>query len=98
MDRKEKKHRLKEWASAQKAAGRAALPLSDDQFQTLFDDVNEHLENEECDDTRRLTEQWLSANGVPAKPVLDWLEEHGGHCDCEVIANAEEAWESLREP
>ena len=96
MDRKEKKLRLEEWARGQRAAARTALPLSDEKFQALFDEVNEHLENEGCDRTRRFTEQWLSRNLIAVEPVLSWLEANGGYCDCEVIANAEEAWENFR--
>jgi Protein of unknown function (DUF2695) len=97
MDRKEKKRLVDEWARENRAAARAALPLPDDQFQALFDYVDEHLESQGCDHSRRFTEQWLSMKGVVAEPVLRWLEENGGYCDCEAIANAEEAWESTKE-
>ena len=98
MDRAEKKRRVHEWARDQRAAARAELPLADHHLKALFDYVNEHVEIEGCDHSRRFTEGWLATNAITAKPVLGWLAENGGYCDCEVIANAEEAWESVRAP
>lgn len=98
MDRAEKKRRVEEWAREQRTAARAKLPLPDNQLKALFDHVNELLESEGCDHTRRFTEGWLAANAVTAKLVLTWLADNGGYCDCEVIANAEEAWEDVRAP
>jgi hypothetical protein len=33
-----------------------------------------------------------SAQGLAAERVEVWLHENGGHCDCEALANAKEAW------
>ena len=27
---------------------------------------------------------------LPLKKIIEWLEENGGYCDCEVLANIEE--------
>jgi Protein of unknown function (DUF2695) len=40
-----------------------------------------------CDHTRRLTEQWLGTLGHPVGIVTIWLEESGGCCGGEVLAN-----------
>jgi len=34
--------------------------------------------------------------GLSSERTVEWLREHGGHCDCEVIANAAEHWEENR--
>ena len=31
--------------------------------------------------------------GLPTEHVVAWLHENGGSCDCEALANAEEAWQ-----
>ena len=98
MDRAEKKRRVKEWARTERVAARMKFPLPDHQLQALFAYVNEHLEGEGCDHSCRFMEGWLSNNGITADPVRTWLEENGGYCDCEVIANAVEAWENNRKP
>ena len=68
----------------------AALPLSPELLRALFDFVDQGLSESECDDTLKQTVLFLSRHKVEAAPVLKWLEECGGSCDCEVLANAEE--------
>jgi hypothetical protein len=94
MDRAEKKRRVKEWEQQQRAVARATFPLADPQLQALFDHVEQQVAAEGCDHSRRFTESWLSTSGIAAEPVLSWLADHGGYCDCEVVANAQEDWQS----
>lgn len=69
------------------------LPMSRDDFKRLFDFLDEKLTDTDCDDRLTLTKSFLLNNNIP-NPVLDWLEENGGHCDCEVLMNVEELFES----
>lgn len=85
-----------EWRQQQRSSARAAFPLSDDQLQQMFDWVDRHLETERCDHTLRFTLGWLSAAGLSGERTITWLREHGGYCDCEVIANAADHWEQNR--
>lgn len=42
----------------------------------------------DCDHSHARTKRLLESNGVAeSAPALEWLREHGGHCDCEVILN-----------
>ena len=69
-----------------------SLPLSREKFQKLFDFLDAELDD--CDDTLKLTKQFLSMESVSnLDEVIHWLEEHGGYCDCEVLANVEEQFE-----
>ena len=86
----------KQWLADQAAAARAAFPLPDDQLAALFRDVEAEFNREGCDHTRRLTEGWLARRNIPAGPVLEWLDDHSGYCDCEVVANAGDHFESYR--
>ncbi|MFI5113658.1 MAG: DUF2695 domain-containing protein [Terriglobales bacterium] len=69
--------------------------MSPIQMKALFDFVDKKLSESECDNTLRHTIVFLDAQPVEQEAVLQWLEEAGGYCDCEVIANAEEKLESI---
>jgi hypothetical protein len=87
------KEALHRWKVDRKAAARAALPLSDDWMQAMFDMLDVELLLQGCDKTRRLTKDWLVKHHLAVDAVLTWLDNNGGYCDCEVLNNAEEAWE-----
>jgi hypothetical protein len=91
----EKRDIKKRWKKAEKDAARAMFPLADDKLEAMFDAVEIALEDAGCDHSLRATTEWLSANGVDAA-VVAWLEDNGGFCDCEVVANARDHWEENR--
>ena len=96
-DRSNKQNRkaaLAAWQAVQQIAARAALPLPDDRMQALFDMLDSEFLTHGCDHTLRLTCGWLVAEGLPVEPVVEWLRANGGNCDCEALANAEEAWQA----
>ena len=62
-------------------------PITNEQLKALFDYLNNLLEKQGCDDTSRFAIAWLENNGHPTQDVIDWLEENGGYCDCEVVMN-----------
>jgi hypothetical protein len=86
----------KRWKKAEKDAARSAFPLPDDKLEALFDAVEMAIEESGCDHSLRATTEWLSANGVDVDAVVAWLENNGGFCDCEVVANARDHWEENR--
>lgn len=92
MDKAEKKAKREAWKRQQQAEARAALPLPDAAFEALFDALDEHLGNHDCDHGRDVTVAWLEREAHAVDPVLAWLDSTGGHCDCEVLMNSEEAW------
>ncbi len=50
-----------------------------------------------CDHSLRRTEAFLRRLGVWSDEAREWLEEHGGFCDCEVLLNVGSSWtEALR--
>ena len=87
--RKEALHRVK---AQQRAAARAKLPLPDTQMQALFDMLDRELPRQGCNHTLRLVRSWLSSHRLAVEPVEAWLHDNSGHCDCEALANAEQAW------
>jgi hypothetical protein len=92
----EDRERKRNWKAHERAAARAAFPLSDELLQSLFDAVENSVAHQGCDHTRRFTEQWLLVHPDRRDRVIDWLEENGGFCDCEVAANAADHWEQNR--
>ncbi|RYZ18645.1 MAG: DUF2695 domain-containing protein [Chitinophagaceae bacterium] len=90
QDEKERRKQiLDELTKKQQKEFNDSLPLSREKFQQLLDFLDAELDD--CDDTLKFTKEFLSQEKVPnVEDVIKWLEEHGGYCDCEVLANIEE--------
>jgi hypothetical protein len=71
------------------------LPLPKPEMKQLFDWVDAKLQDEGCDHTLRHSVSFLRERGLPEDEVIAWVEDEGGYCDCEVIANAEERWREI---
>ncbi len=87
-DKHDKKALQQAWKQQQRQKLLDSLPITLEQFRELFD----YLDSEavaECDHTLRHTTRFLSQHGIDTRPVVAWLEEHGGNCDCEVLDNVE---------
>jgi hypothetical protein len=90
MDKNKKKELLKKYAQQQKNILVISLPFNTTLFERLFDYLDEMLGIDGCDDTLRYTRKFLSDNNLPVEKSLDWMNENGGYCDCEVLANIED--------
>ena len=88
----------KRWKAEQMSKARATFPLPDTVLAEMFAATKANVGAGGCDDTARHTRRWLSEQGHPVDSVMTWLEENGGYCDCEIVANAREAWEENRWP
>lgn len=55
----------------------------------LFEFLDAQLSESDCDDTLRLTREYVRQNTMDENLMVPWLEEHGGHCDCEALNNVE---------
>ncbi len=72
----------------------SSLPMDRENFQKLFDYLDTELTDKNCDDTNSLTKTFLLQSNIQkVDEVLEWLAEHGGYCDCEILANVEEQFE-----
>ncbi len=85
-------------ADAKYAAALAAMPLPLNDLRALFDHLDHTFQQDSCDHSVRLTECFLSERGLDVERVTAWLQQYGGFCDCEVLANVTEFWgdETLR--
>lgn len=48
------------------------------------------METYGCDDTLKYTKEFLQMNNLPFQESIEWLQENGAYCDCEVLANIED--------
>lgn len=72
----------------------ASIPMSHQDLRDLFD----HLDSEspaKCDHSLRVTTAFLQQRGLDVERVIPWLREHGGYCDCEVLANVENEFSGI---
>jgi hypothetical protein len=76
----------------ERSLARAAQPLPDDKLRELFDVLDQELSSAGCDHSLRHTRTFLQSAGAAPETVIPWLIQHGGGCDCEVLANVEEHW------
>jgi hypothetical protein len=96
MDKQQRKAALKQWKHAERADLVAGMPLSPEQLHRLLDYLDAHLKAR--DHTTRLTAIFLHVEQLDKDAVLSWLGEHGGYCDCEVLANLADLDDSLQAP
>jgi len=93
--KKEKRRRKglqREIAKRQMAQAEADRPISRSHLRDLFNYLDEELSAEGCDRSLRFTSRFIAKNGLPEEEIIHWLDEYGGNCDCEVLANVEEEW------
>ena len=97
MDKDEKERRkqiLGELKQKQQQEFEQGLPMDRAIFEKLFDYLDSELEENDCDDTTKLTTAFLEKNKIAnIENALNWLADHGGYCDCEILANVEEKFE-----
>lgn len=81
-------HEVREKSRAQHEAKRV---ISQEALGALFAHLDSALA-EGCDHSLRFTRAFLESRGLSVELVVPWLGEYGGYCDCEVLANVEDAW------
>ena len=90
MDKEEKKRLKLELRRKEKQAFEESLPMSRELFIQLFDYLDAKSEELGCNHTMRITLEFLESKNIPPDAVINWLNEQGGYCDCEVYGNVGE--------
>lgn len=72
----------------------ASMPLSKEHLRGLFDYLDTKLEAG-CDHTAKNTLSYLHSYSLDSDRIIPWLQDLGGYCDCEVLANVEEKFEGV---
>lgn len=90
MNKDLRKHELKKaWKEQQCQQLAVSIPMPQQDLRDLFDHLDELCAS--CDHTLRYTMAFLKQRGLNAECIVTWLRDNGGYCDCEVIANVEDA-------
>ena len=94
VEKSRKKELKKLAAQRQRDAFEKSLPMSEAEFEWLFEFLGEGLAHRDCDGTHRLTLKFLRARRAPNETaVLDFCEQNGEYCDCEVLNNVQDCFE-----
>ena len=93
MNKEDKKKLINEYKMMQKKEFESSLPMERKLFYKLFDFLNDKSETTECKHDFFLTKEFLKDKNIEIQKVLEFLEENGAGCDCEVIFNVEEKFE-----
>jgi hypothetical protein len=67
----------------------ARMPIPHYALEELQAYLKKRLPEVGCDNSRRLTREWLERGGWPVRPTEFALIAQGGGCDCEVVGNVE---------
>jgi hypothetical protein len=91
VEKNRRKALRREIAKQQRAKAEAEMPMSKSDLQDLFDHLDQRLAAEGV--TTLCCIPCIShQQRLPEESIVDWLGEHGGFCDCEVLANVENEW------
>lgn len=95
MSNKDRKRELKTAFKAKELeALEASMPLSKEELRGLFDYLDTEIASG-CDHTAKMTFSYLRSRSLDPDRIVPWLQELGGYCDCEVLANVEEKFEKI---
>jgi hypothetical protein len=96
MDKTSRKRLKRQLRDQERRAALRALPLAIPELDAMFGMLDMELPLDPCDHTRRLTQAWLVSRGHSVESVFTWLDEHGGFCDCEVLANVKQHFDDAQ--
>jgi hypothetical protein len=94
-ERRRRRTILHELKAKERSQFIASVPVPASAVRELFDYLDRG--DEPCDNTLSQTLGFLKERGLVEERVVPWLEEHGGYCDCEVLANVEDVWNQMVE-
>ena len=72
-----------------------SLPMSSENFKSLFDYLDKQLTKNGCDHNFKFSLNYLQSlelNNIDN--IIKWLGENGGYCDCEILANVEDKFDN----
>lgn len=93
MDKERRKQLMSELRKKADMEFEASLPMSRESFSELFDYLDVELSHTGCDNSDTLTKAFLLKKDASVGEVIKWLNDRGGYCDCEILANVEEQFE-----
>ncbi len=73
----------------EQTASASLMSLDREQLGSLLDHVENAVDRDGCDHSRRATDAWALARRLDLARLHAGLEEYGGYCDCEVVMNVD---------
>ena len=63
--------------------------LTKNQVNDLCNYLTKHDALNNCDNTLKITRDWIKEKGLSEQEtdIINFIEKHGGYCDCEVLFN-----------
>lgn len=96
MARKEQnREKLKQWKREQELRFLKSLPLPKRVFQRLMNYLNVELGENQCQHNYRLSNKFLIRYETKVEDHIQFFIDHGGGCDCEILANMDELFEKI---
>src|SRR5688572_4209150 len=95
----ERKAKLKAWREGEHEKARALFPLESSRLQHFFDGVEALRAEHGCFHDIRHSMQVIDGmhlSDAEANALLDWCNDHGGFCDCEIAGNTFLYWRDAR--
>lgn len=84
----------REIAQKEKMEFLSNLPLEQQIIINLFDFLDSELEMHSCAHDFALTDKFLALQEIKLSgQMIEWFQDHGGYCDCEILGNIEEKFE-----
>ena len=95
----ERKAKLKAWREGERQKARALYPLPEPRLGEFFSALEVLRSGHGCFHDLRHSLRVIEAMGLTegeTDSLLDWCNEHGGYCDCEIAANTFMHWHETR--
>jgi hypothetical protein len=95
----ERKSKVRSWRDGERAKARSLFPLSDAGLERFFSDLEALRAEHGCFHDIRHSLHVIRSMGLSeaaTDALLDWCNEHGGFCDCEIAGNTHEYWQTNR--
>lgn len=95
----DKKAKLKAWRDGERIKAQNLFPLADSRLQEFFGMLEKLRAKHGCfHDIRHALQviQTMQIAKEDADGLLDWCNQHGGYCDCEIAANTFMHWHENR--
>jgi hypothetical protein len=71
-------------------------PVPYDALRDLFEYLDRtSATGYECDHSFTLARRFIAERHLPGESFLEWLQQNGAGCDCEIIFNVAQQWEEV---
>ncbi|MCU0756543.1 MAG: DUF2695 domain-containing protein [Xanthomonadales bacterium] len=101
LDKSAKKAMLRAWRTREQEKARGLYPLADSRLAQFFSELEARRARHGCfHDIRHSLQvaESMSLSEPELDALLDWCNQHGGFCDCEIAANTFQHWHETRSP